>query len=704
MQMPNLIRVIFLSSIAGFGLLLPAFAESPRILDGKLHHLRMEGAREWDDFPEVAESESLLIHFDATENDEPATLQLRQQDVKQKWAIILNGSRLGTLSTDANDTVLYYDIPTKGLRQGKNELKIEQVITKRSQPDDIRIGQIILHRQPREKVLGESTLEIDVIDTSNAHPIPCRLTIVRPDGALPSLGTVSNSHLAIRPGVVYTSTGRAKISLPAGNYNVFAGRGFEYSIDQASITLQKGENVRTELKITREVPTQGYVACDTHVHTFTYSRHGDCSIEERMLTLAGEGIEFPIATDHNQHIDYIPSARQAHVLPYFTPVIGNEVTTKLGHFNIFPIAKGAPIPNYNTDSWAETFREINKVPDVKIIILNHARDIHAGTRPFGPKLYNEAVGVNLEGWKLEANAMEIINSGATQTDPLQLTRDWMTQLNRGNYLTPVGCSDSHDVNRYIVGQGRTYIRCNDTNPGKINRETAILNFLQGRVLVSYGLIAEMKINETWQSGDLVPVSENASHVTLNLRVLGPSWIRADRIQLYANGQLVREETIGQRPPEEEGVIWTGKWKYNIPSHDVHLVAVATGPGIKEPFWKTARPYQPTSPHFESRLIGCSGAIWIDGDHDRQKTSASGYAQKVFEKCKENINSIMVELKNDDADAAIAAQVAYLYQQSGNSLLSEECVAALKNASPATQKGFRNYFEAWRKTLLARKSQ
>ncbi len=691
--------VSFFSLVFAITLPLSVFADSPQVLDDKLHHLRIDGPREWDDFPEVPEAKSLIIQFDAVENTQPATIQLRQQDVKQKWNVHLNDIKLGSLSTDANDMVLLFEVPAKTLREGKNELKIEQVISKRSQPDDIRVGQVFLYQQSRETLLAESRVEIDVIDTQSRQSTPCRITIVRTDGAMPTIGTVSNTHLAIRPGTVYTSTGNAKISLPAGDYKVYAGRGFEYSVDQASVKLHKGKSSQIKLKITREVPTPGYVACDTHVHTFTYSRHGDCSIQERMVTLAGEGIEFPIATDHNQHIDYIPPAERANVLQFFTPVIGNEVTTKLGHFNIFPVTKGAPIPNYKTESWAETIREIKKVPNVQVIILNHARDIHSGTRPFGPGLYNEAVGENLEGWKLESNAMEIINSGATQTDPLQLTRDWMTQLNRGLNLTPVGCSDSHDVNRYIVGQGRTYIRCDDNDPGNINRKTAIQNFLDGRVLVSFGLITEMKINGNYQSGELVPVSENEKEVTLNLRVLGPHWCTADRIQLYANGQLVREEEIRRQVSNQKGVIWSGKWKFKIPQHDLHLVAVATGPGIEEPFWKTAKAYQPTSPHFESRLFGCSGAIWIDSDRNQQKTSAYNYAQKIFAESKGDINNIILQLKT--YDTAVATQVAHLYQQSGNSILSEECVAALKKAAPKTQKGFRSYFEAWRKTVLAR---
>ncbi len=368
MNQRNFNRTILLTLIISLSLPLSVFADSPQILDGKLHHLRIEGPREWDDFPEVPEANSLVIQFDAAQNSEPVTIQLRQQDVKQNWSVLLNDVKLGRLSTDANDMVLFFEVPAKRLRDGKNELKIEQVISKRTSPDDIRVGQIILHQQSREKVLAESSLEIDVIDTQSGQSTPCRITIVRADGAMPAIGTASNTHLAIRPGTVYTSTGKANINLPAGEYKIYAGRGFEYSVDQVSVKLHKGKTAHTKLKISREVPTQGYVACDTHVHTFTYSRHGDCSIEERMVTLAGEGIEFPIATDHNKHIDYIPLAKQANVLQYFTPVIGNEVTTKLGHFNVFPIKKDAAIPNFKTKSWAETIQEIKNTPNVRVII------------------------------------------------------------------------------------------------------------------------------------------------------------------------------------------------------------------------------------------------------------------------------------------------------------------------------------------------
>ena len=54
-----------------------------------------------------------------------------------------------------------------------------------------------------------------------------------------------------------------------------------------------------------------------------------------------------------------------------------------------------------------------------------------------------------------------------QTD-LELFRDWCGLINHGMKVTPVGSSDSHDVTRYIVGQGRTYIAADDKDVSKLD--------------------------------------------------------------------------------------------------------------------------------------------------------------------------------------------------------------------------------------------
>ena len=72
-----------------------------------------------------------------------------------------------------------------------------------------------------------------------------------------------------------------------------------------------------------------------------------------------------------------PIARKLQLRQYFTPVIGNEVTTSVGHFNVFPVRGGARIPDHRSSDWKTIFAEIYQTPDVKVVILNHARDLHA---------------------------------------------------------------------------------------------------------------------------------------------------------------------------------------------------------------------------------------------------------------------------------------------------------------------------------------
>ena len=193
------------------------------------------------------------------------------------------------------------------------------------------------------------------------------------------------------------------------------------------------------------------------------------------------------------------AAVEMNVDQYFTSVVGNEVTTKFAHFNIFPAPAGDPRPNFRLTEWDEILDEIGGNPLTKICILNHARDIHSGVRPFGPLLFNESIGERFDGSPLRVNAMEVINSGATQSDPIELTRDWMQLLNRGLWVAPIGSSDSHDVSRHFVGQGRTYIRCDDRDPGNLPVDDAVTNLLRGDVVVSYGLFTELRVNEKYRS-------------------------------------------------------------------------------------------------------------------------------------------------------------------------------------------------------------
>ena len=669
-------------------------AEKTVALSTRLTHLRNEPAREWSSFPEQAENTRLEIRFAASANDKEQTLRIRQQDVKQLWRVLLNGKPLGELIRDEADIVWYLPIPPKSLVDGENMLLIEAKAIAKPIADDIRVGELQVEARPVKDVLTAAECRITVVDEASKKPMPARITIVNQDSALQATSAVSSATIAARPGVIYTADGLATFSVPAGKYTIYASRGFEYSVAKSELNLAAGELFQTSLPIRREVATPSLVACDTHIHTFTHSGHGDATPDERLITLAGEGIELPIATDHNKHIDYRPDVERLKLGHYFTPVMGNEVTTQVGHFNVFPVAAGARVPNHQLTDWTALQREIFETPGVQVCILNHARDIHNGVRPFGPDLFNATIGENFQGWPMFPNAMEVINSGATQSEPLRLLQDWLATVNRGYQLTPVGSSDSHDVSRYIVGQGRTYIRWDDADVGKLDTNTAVKIFLAGRVAVSYGLLVEMKVDDKFQAGDL---ATGTDELKLYLRVLGPHWTTAQRILLFANGELMRVEKI--TPPadrsEKPGVQWDATWTMPRPKHDIHLVAVAQGDEVTAPYWAMAKPYQPTSTKFIGTSLGVTGPLWIDGDNDGQRTTPRGYAEPLAKKAGENWERLVSLL--EPYDAAVAAQAMHLYLQARPARF-----AGLKPiVNPAVDRGMQEAWKAFREQELNR---
>ena len=166
-----------------------------------------------------------------------------------------------------------------------------------------------------------------------------------------------------------------------GRYTLYASRGFEYSIKKINLEVNGNATRKVQLKIRREVPTPGLVSVDSHIHTLTRSGHGDSSEEERMHTIAGEGIELAIATDHNHHADYLPVQKNTGTTSFFTSVIGNEVTTETGHFNAFPILPDSSVPDYKLGDWTKLMASIRATPGVRVIVLNHPRNIHSKFSP-----------------------------------------------------------------------------------------------------------------------------------------------------------------------------------------------------------------------------------------------------------------------------------------------------------------------------------
>jgi len=532
-----------------------------------------------------------------------------------------------------------------------------------------------------------SVLHVHVVDAETKRAIPCRITVVDSAGKLAPIEVAKSPRLAIRTGVVYTSDGSADIGVPAGQYTIFATRGPRYSLARQSVTAGN-TSADVRLQIRREVELPGYVSVDSHIHTLQFSGHGDSSAEERLVTLAGEEIEMPISTEHNRQVDYAPFAAATGTSQYLTPVVGNEVTTPVGHFNIFPAKPDGTPPPWQSKDRAEILAGIRATPGVRVVTFNHPWDTHAQVQPDSSDRFHALSGESLDGNPWSADAVEVINSSAEQSDAMRPFRDWFALLNCGMPIVAVGASDSHDVNAFIVGQARTYVKSSATRPDRIDVEEVCRNLKAGRALVSLGLVTEMWVNGTFGVGDLA--SGPGREMRVRVRVQGARWMAADRVELYGNGRLLASRNVESKPDTVTKADIT--FVLPKPAYDMWLVAIASGPGPDDdtaPYWPLARPYQPTRADWEPRLIGATNPIRIDGDGDGKYSSPHDIATRLMDDSRGDAVRLVKAL--EAFDPAVTVQAAAVCRQRGIDLSKGAGAKAVEGASPAVRQAITAYF-------------
>ncbi len=648
--MPTCFLHLLLSAASGAG------GDAILITD-RLVHLGDTRKPDWKGFttadPEHPTQKEL--EFEARENKKELVLEVQAGEVGQDWKVKLNGHELGVLDRADRLVSHYFKVPSATLRDGKNRL----LVAADKGGDDIYVGKAAVHDRPLAELKGHAKVKIVVRDTDTGAKLPCRLTIARRvekkerdrDGKemvavseeLVEVSTEKDQNLAVRKGIVYTKEGAAEIGIAPGAYAIYATRGFEYGLAETHVELSRLQEKSLELRIRREVDTTGLLAADTHIHTKTHSGHGDINMEERMVAILGEGVEVAVATDHNHNTDYRPTMNKLEIGDGFTPVVGNEVTTTLGHFNAFPFDKDAKPPEHDPTSWVKLMEAIRSQKGVRVVILNHPQRALGKESPFAQIRLNSLSGETHRGPdELGIDAIEIANAKTLTSDRMQALRDWFALLNRGYKMKAVAASDSHSVNE-IVGQARSYVVSSTDDPRKLQIGEFCDNFLAGRFYASLGLLTLVEVNGKSRCGDLA--TRTGPELEVKVTVLGPSWTRADRVAVYLNGQEARKEKIEGTAP---GVKFQATWKIPAPRHDVNLVAVAWGPAVTAPYW-------PIAGGDRRYVMGATNAVWIDGDGDGKFTSAFEYASQVARA--HGTSGAAVEEALARFDSAVASELA-----------------------------------------------
>ena len=189
--------------------------------------------------------------------------------------------------------------------------------------------------------------------------------------------------------IAYTSAdGHVTLPVRPGDYTVYFSRGFEYDAVQVKVHVEAGNAVAASARITRVVDTTGWMSMDAHVHS-EGSIDSHMGFANRVTSVAGEGVEIAISTDHNFISDWRPAVNAYGIRPWMTSFVGIEFTTlESGHFNSYPLDyQVAPI-THGAFEWfgrppEELFAGLRKLADPaaggsNIIVCNHPRDSTQG--------------------------------------------------------------------------------------------------------------------------------------------------------------------------------------------------------------------------------------------------------------------------------------------------------------------------------------
>jgi len=515
----------------------------------------------------------------------------------------------------------------------------------------------------------KATINFEITDESTQKLTPAKLVILQ-DGEPFEHGLSSTGDLANRGHTIYARTGKGRFQLPAGVYEIWFGKGMEYSVDIQKIVLDNRQTTTLKATLKRELNPKGYVGGDMHLHTFTHSGHGDATVEERLISCVAEGLEWAVATDHNAVLDYAPFMKKLGLESYMATAVGNEVSTPIGHFNTYPLASGSEKVNAKISVGKELFETIRGqgLPNT-LIQINHPRWVDSDF--FNTKGLDPFYGVSKHSeWDWDFDAFEVLNENFgigwrdAPDNKFSVKQDWFNMLNQGLKKTGLGNSDSHSVIAQIAGVPRNYIKSSTDTPSKIDNKELTKSIKNQQVSVARGIFVNMETAAGKGIGATLNLDGERQELTLDLTVQAASWISCHKAELVENGVVIQTFDIPQSTQ-------INRFQRTItlqPKKDSWYVLIAYGDMPMAPMVQgTEKPVLP---------MGFTNPIWVDADGDGQMTSIYEYTENLIKKAAGKAAEIVAAIT---ADPAIVYPTFYHLFSTKNEMATEVTLDFLKKA-------------------------
>lgn len=162
--------------------------------------------------------------------------------------------------------------------------------------------------------------------------------------------------------------------------------------------------------------------------------------------------------------------------------------------------------------------------------------------------------------------------------------DYFRYLEHGMLKTHIASSDSHD-DVHEPGYPRTYFKSPTDEPQALGVKDVVDSLKAGTGFTTYGPYIRGSVGGK-SFGEVAKVTAGGK-ATLDLSVQTASWFGVDRIEIYANGHLVKVLSPDSKP--EDIVDYEGKIDVDVPAgRDSWIVVVAMGLEDRNLMRKVAR--------------------------------------------------------------------------------------------------------------------
>ena len=447
-------------------------------------------------------------------------------------------------------------------------------------------------------VVGRRGRLLPAIADGSGRGLPARVELERDDGDT----FVRWAH----------PDGRA-LDVPPGNYDVWVSRGYEWGIEQTTVTIPDDGEATLAVALEQVIDTTGWASIDSHVHSEP-SPDSRVLPEDRMLTGAAAGLDVIVTTDHEAIVDLAPAVESAGLGDYLQTTLGSEVTAPLPeHTNAWPFPARPAAPRGDHVRWyehtLEGIWEVERERGAQVVQLNHSRVngscgfmcVVDWNRLTGEPTETDPTLLGLRAdealWSWDLDSMEVMNGLRSPfMDPNNPRttgsfEDNMAMHNLGYQVTAMAVTDSHGDGP--PGQPRTYVAVDDDTPGAVPEAQLVQAVQVGAAQMSAGAFIRASVGGLGPGETAVA---GAQDVELNLRVEALPEVDVSHITVLANCDEIAEfpATAPDALVKYDGVV-------PLPlSQDAHIVVLAFGAdgmprGLRN--YNVAVPRAVTSPIF-----------------------------------------------------------------------------------------------------------